>query len=444
MDMSIKKRINHGAGQLVPFVIVFALILGCAMEKEITPKAKDPFFDKWRETAQKSRGYSPIAKKYSVDLPAEKKTGAPPPPAVAAPKEKRLPIDEVTLKMHEVEVATLLRALARSANQNIVISEKVKGKTSIFLKGAPWDQTFKTILSTNGLTYAWEGDIIRILTVQDMELDLTRETHKKGLRLVEPMITRVISIQYADASKLQTNFAKMLTQNKDGKTLGAVMVDEHSNALVIQAIGTDIERMVDLVNKLDKPTPQVLIEAQIVEATSETARDLGVQWGGLMHENNYWVYPGVNTSGVLGNSLSDGQIDPTSGLASSYLAAVPGGAALTLGFAIENIGKNILAAQLSALQTDGKLNILSSPSITTIDNKPALIESGDEVPFQTVDAEGNPTVTYKKAVLSLQVTPHVIEGETLKLTTTPKKGGIMVTLKGSLAKQSPPQSHGER
>ena len=317
--------------------------------------------------------------------------------------------------MHNVDVTTLLRALARSANQNIVISEKVKGKTSIFLREAPWDQAFKTILRTNGLTYAWEGDIIRILTAQDMELDLTRETHKKGLRLVGPLLTRIIPIQYADAKNLQANFEKLLTKNKAEKPLGAVMVDEHSNALVIKAIPIDIEKMVALVHKLDKPTPQILIEARIVEATSETARELGVQWGGLMHDNNYWVYPGANASGVLGNSLSGGSIDPTSGFAASFPAALTGGAGLTLGFAAENIGRNILTAQLSALQRDGKLNILSSPSITTIDNKPALIESGDEVPYQTTDAEGNPTVTYKKADLSLQVTPHVIEGETLKL-----------------------------
>ncbi|MEE8541143.1 MAG: type IV pilus secretin PilQ, partial [Desulfobacterales bacterium] len=180
-------------------------------------------------------------------------------------------------------------------------------------------------------------------------------------------------------------------------------------------IPADVEKMVALVHKLDKPTPQILIEAQIVEATSETARDLGVQWGGLIHNNNVWVYPGANSSGVLGNSLSGGQIDPTSGFASSFLAAVPGGAAFTAGVAVENIGKNILTAQLSALQKDGKLNILSSPSITTIDNKMALIESGDEVPFQTVDAEGKLSIVYKKAVLRLEVTPHVIEGETLKL-----------------------------
>ena len=283
MHIAVKNRLNSGTRWFLALFVMSGLMLGCAVETTTTPKPKAPFFDKWRETAKKSRGYSPVAKKYTLDMPAEEKAAVASQPPVSAPEEKALPVDEVTLKMHNVDVATLLRALARSANQNIVISVMVKGKTSIFLKGAPWDQTFKTILSTNGLTYAWEGDIIRILTVQDMELDLTRETHRKGLRLAGPMTTRVIPIQYADAKNLKLNFEKLLTKDKSEKPLGAVMVDDHSNSLVIQAIPGDIERMLTLIHKLDNPTPQILIEAQIVEATSETARELGVQWGGLMH-----------------------------------------------------------------------------------------------------------------------------------------------------------------
>ena len=391
-----------------------ALMLGGCAPAPAKKAIKDPFFDKWRSMAKESRGYSPVAKQYEVDLPDEK-TQTVPEQKTEPIAEKSLPTETVTLKMHNVEVGTLLRALARSAEQNIVISEKVTGKTSIYLEKAPWNQAFKTILRTNGLTYDWEGDIIRILTVQDMEVDLKRETQKMGLRLVEPLITRVITIEYADSKNLQENFQKLLTKNQDSQPLGAVMVDGHNNALVIQAIPTDIERMLALIQELDQPTPQILIEAQIVETTSETARDLGIQWGGLFKHKNLWLHPGANATGVVGNQLSAGGIDPTSGFVNNFPAALASGAGFTLGFAIENIGKDILATQLSALQKDGKLNILSSPSITTIDNKAAIIESGDEVPIQTIDNEGNASVEYKKAVLSLQVTPHVIEGDTLKL-----------------------------
>ncbi len=115
MDMPIKKRLNYGARQLAPLIIVLALILGCAMEKERTPKAKDPFFEKWREKAKDSRGHSPTVKKHALDLPTEEKTGVPSQPTISPPKEKPLPVDEVTLKMHNVDVATLLRALASTS-----------------------------------------------------------------------------------------------------------------------------------------------------------------------------------------------------------------------------------------------------------------------------------------------------------------------------------------
>jgi type IV pilus assembly protein PilQ len=176
---------------------------------------------------------------------------------------------------------------------------------------------------------------------------------------------------------------------------------------------SDLEQLLTLIEKLDQLTRQILIEARIVEATRETARNLGIQWGGLAEEG-VWVYPGSNSSGVVGTSLSDNGIDPTSGFAVNFPAALTGGAGLTLGLAVVVVGSHLLAVQLSALQQEGKLNILSSPSITTLDNQSAVIESGDEVPFQTVE-NGEVNIEYKKAVLSLEVTPHVIEGQTLKL-----------------------------
>ena len=133
-----------------------------------------------------------------------------------------------------------------------------------------------------------------------------------------------------------------------------------------------------------------------------------------MAEEGVWVYPGSNSTGVVGDAFSNDGIDPTSGFAVNFPATLASGAGLTLGMAIEEVGSHLLAVQLSALQQEGKLNILSSPSITTLDNQSAIIESGDEVPFQTVE-NGEVNIEYKKAVLSLEVTPHVIEGDTLKL-----------------------------
>jgi type IV pilus assembly protein PilQ len=393
-------------------VLVIAVACACTTTK---PVAKDPFMGKWRDLAEKSKGYSPSSKRYVLEAPKAGSTH-PTDSDVQVAAKKPLPTKLITLKMHNVDVAVLLRALARAAGQNIVVNEKVTGKTSLFIHDAPWDEVFRGILISNGLTHAWEGNIIRILTVEDMEIDLKRETQKKSLRLVEPFITRVIPIHYAEAAKMKENLATLLTKGKDEKPLGTVMVDEHNNALIIQSIRRDIERMIPLIEKLDQPSVQILIEAHIVEATSDVARSLGIQWGGLVNQGSFWAGGNVYNNGFTGNALSDGAIDPTTGLAADFGAAIAGSGVspLAIGFAIESIGKSLLTAQLSALQTEGKAKILSSPSITTLDNQPARIESGSEVPFQTV-SQGEIGVEYKKAVLSLEVTPHVIEGDTLKL-----------------------------
>ena len=252
----------------------------------------------------------------------------------------------------------------------------------------------------------------------------------------EPLVTQVVQVEFGVAKKLQASLEQYLSQNTDGSKLGSVMVDEHTNSLIIQAIYSDLKRMIPLIMELDRPTPQILIEAHIVEATEQTARDLGVQWGGLAQSGDWWVTPGVNSSGVIGapNTLTNpaGGIDPTTGWAVNFPVDVAQSAigagyqAFTLGFAVENLGDSILAAQLTALQTDGKVNILSSPSITTIDNQKAIIESGDEVPYQTVE-NGEVKIEYKKAVLSLEVIPHVIGNNALKLEIITRKDELDFT-----------------
>jgi len=145
-------------------IFLFALLPGCAGKKSVT---KDSFFEKWKIRAEKSRGYSPSAKKRVVDI--SRKKGALAGERIKARPEKALPTRKVTMKMYDVDVGVLIRTLARAANQNIMINEKVKGKADVSIKNAPWDQVFRGILRTNGLSFDWEGDIIRIMTVEDMD-----------------------------------------------------------------------------------------------------------------------------------------------------------------------------------------------------------------------------------------------------------------------------------
>lgn len=398
------------------FLLILILIPGCVGKKRME---KDPFLYKWKVKAETSKGFSPSAKKRSVDLTEKKEAPIPDqtektePEMETAEPEKQLPTDKITMKMHDIGVVVLLRALARAANQNIMINEKVKGKANINIKEAPWDHVFRGLLRTHGLTYAWEGDIIRIMTAEDMEQDLKQEAQKRGLKLAEPFLTRIIRINYAKADKLRENLETFLTTNKDGKLLGSVMVDEHTNSLIIQAISSDIERMIPIIEELDRPTPQIRIEAHIVEATRSTARDLGIQWGGLYQTT---TSDGVNHYITPNAATATGGTVPNSGNIVNFPAPLVAatGTGLTLGYVLEEVGKNILTVQLSALQEEGKLNILSSPSITTLDNQKATIEAGKEVPYQTVE-DGDVKIEFKPAVLLLEVTPHVIDGKILTL-----------------------------
>ncbi len=422
-SITLSSKIAMG---FVFFILIIALLSGCASQRG---EKKDPFFEKWKIKAEQSKGFSPSARRHDVDLPekameekAEQEGEAPEP-------EKSLPSGRiVNLKMSNAELPVLLRSLAKLVNQNIIINEKVTGKVSINIKDASWDQTFKGILNSHGLTYSWEGDIIRILTVEDRQQDIARETQKRELERVEPLITKVVQISFADSEDLKKNLEKFLTTKADATTHGSVMVDKHTNALILYATRNDIENMLPLIEELDKPTPQILIEANIVETSRDTARALGIQWGGVYKgsmggDKTEWVTSGSATTasglprtGDLDQSLGTG-VDPTSGFAVNFPTSETSitGTAMTLGYVIENLGKHVLAVHLSALETEGKLNILSSPSITTLDNQEAVIESGREIPFQAVDELGNPEVEFKTATLMLKVTPHVIDDKTIKI-----------------------------
>ncbi|MBF0117384.1 MAG: type IV pilus secretin PilQ [Desulfobacterales bacterium] len=449
----------------------------------------DAFFDKWSSMAKTSKGFSPSAKRRGIEVTevaevaakTEKVETVPPPPPVQTPdmkkdptiskkkdsakskgkedddveasyKEPPFPTDRISMKMHDTEIPILLRALARAANQNIIINENVKGKTNINIANAPWDQVFLGILKTNGLTYRWEGDIIRIVTMQDLkqeldileakqqlaykraEFDEKMKSKTRESEIAEPLTARMVPIDFADAENLKQNLEKFLTGTKDGKMRGSVVVDKHTNTLIIQGTRSDIKKMLPIIQELDRPTPQILIEAHVVEATKETARELGIQWGGLYKGYGggarQWITPAA-TTGLGGTTFLDNDTgaNPPVGMftgSGSGLGPAAASAAIGLNYVYEKIGQSMLITQLTALQKDGKANILSSPSITTLDNQKASIESGKDVPYQTVE-NGEVKITYRKAVVKLEVIPHVIDGKSLKMDIITHKDELSAT-----------------
>ena len=401
-------------------IFSIAWIGGCANK----PEPKPTSFDKWKEMAEKSRGYSPRARKRTIDLPPKKiETIA---PHLAGQQPPRpLPTRKITMKMHQTDVAVLLRALARAVNLNIMINESVTGRISINVIDAKWDQVFMGILNSQGLAYEWQGDIIRIITYADrdrnfrnLEADGKILAKKREMEMQAPLITKIIPIDYANAENLKLSIEKVLSAKKPGEPVGSVVVDTHTNALIVQGTPSDIMRIVPLVVELDRPTKQILIEAHIVETTNRTARELGVQWGGLLYnsDQDFWLSPDAIGDSEIQPGSGD-VVNPTGGPVSNFPGnlgnATQPGTGFNLGF-IAAGSRGLLALQLSALEEQGELNILSSPSITTLDNIKATIESGDQVPIPIVEND-NVEVVYKSALLSLEVTPHVIQDDVLKL-----------------------------
>lgn len=416
----------------VPAALVCFVAVGCAGKTQLQP---DPFFEEWRLKAAESQGFSPDQELEAIDVDefvAEME------PEIEEIPEPPLPTTMVSLQLRDVPISVLLQALSRAVNQNIVSPAAVHEKNvNANLDNVPWDQAFRSILAVHGLAYTWEGDILRVMTVDDMEHELrvaqVRKARAEKDRQIEraaPLVTRILRISYADPAALSANLQKLITRDAgdaEGQARGFIVVDQHSNSLVVKAARDDQERILNMVRHLDQPRAQVLIQATIVEATKDTARDLGIQWGGRLaatiDDRPWMLAPGV---GGPAGDWPDG--DPATpifnvgqgpgGMAANFPADPAG---LNLGFIVG--GARYLEVQLSALQRDGKLNILSSPSITTLDNQMAFAENGERVPFVTID-DGERTVRFEDAVLRLEITPSTIGGDLLKIKVSVKKDEV--------------------
>jgi type IV pilus assembly protein PilQ len=364
--------------------------------------------------------------------------GMPPPAERALPQ---VVVHDLNLAA-DTDVAVVLRALARAGDQNVLISKGVEGKINFSFNNVPWDQAFKGVLASAGLTYAWEGDILRVMTLDDMkrDLDLRRIEHERktvqaGIRKVEPLVLEIIRVRYTNAKKLGDSLKVLLGVGGTGDDKAAatpgdvsrasVTVDEDNNTIVVHAVSEDVAKARTVAAQLDRPRLQVQIEARIVEANRTTARELGIQWGGVR-------------SAVDGGYMYTASAGADRPWAVNFPAKLQDDIGFTLGLVSERFGGGeVLNVQLSMLQQDGKINVLSSPSITTLDNEPATIESGEERAYKQTTSAGdaqNFTVQWKKAVLRLEVTPHIIDDTHLKLEVQANKDSF---------DETKPQSSGE-
>ena len=299
-----------------------------------------------------------------------------------------------------------MRLFAEVANLNIILAPDVKGKVTVRMVNLPWDQAMDIILKMNGLGYLLEDNVLRIasvgaLTRQAEEEIRSKETKKKA----EDLITRIIPINYSTASVIEGTIKKSLSPR------GETVTDIRTNTLIVKDIAHNVDEVVSLIKLLDKPIPQIMIEARIVQANTNFSRSLGVQWGGTMAAD---AAHGTSTGLVFPNSIvATG--GPTMGATPSgngnFLVNMPaaagagtGGGAIGLTFGSINKAIN-LDLVLSALESTGEGKVISSPRVSALDNKEAKIEQGISIPFSTTSAGGT-QIQFIDAKLSLVVTPH--------------------------------------
>jgi type IV pilus assembly protein PilQ len=377
-------------------------------------------------------------------VPAKPTLAAAPPAAPGkeaagdAGKEKKASAGpRISLDVQNADIKSVLRLLSEQGKVSIVSDDDVKGTVTLSIKDVTWDEALDVLLKVKNLEKIRKDNVITIMTMENLAKQQALERTRRD---VEPQVTKVISINYASAAGLKENLQEFL-KDKDGKLRGSVRVDEHSNSLIIQAVPDDIRRIIPIIEKIDKPTNQIQIKANIVETTKDMARSLGIQWGGILGRNvgDYGMY--VTPGGVGGSTTPPGSA-LSGGYAPAYGSTGVGGqgfgvnfpatgltasASGTLGLIFGTIGGNMLELQLSALQKDNKLNILSSPSITTMDNQMAFTENGMKVPYVTTESSGGTTtrtVKFEDVVLRLEITPHVIDGKNMKMKIVVKKDEV--------------------
>ena len=316
----------------------------------------------------------------------------------------------VSFEFKDIDIHNLLRVIAEVSKRNIVVSDDVKGKITIRLRNVPWDQALDLVLKTKGLGKEVTGNIIRIAPLG--QLSAEREAAAKATEArenSEPLKVRIIPVNYALAKDVQNKVKDLLTKR------GSVTIDDRTNTLIVRDIQETLSRAESLVRTLDTQTPQVLISARIVEASSNFSRDVGIQWGGnlsasqalgnstgLSFPSNAAAAGGV--PGAFGGGFG---VPAQPNWAVSFPAAVAENQGGGVGFSFGSAGgAALLNMRLTALETEGVLKTVSAPKVTTLDNKEAIIGQGISIPFSQVSAAGVNTV-FVEAKLELKVTPHV-------------------------------------
>ncbi len=325
--------------------------------------------------------------------------------------------EKLSLNFQNIEVRAVLQLIADFTGLNLVASDTVTGNVTLRLKSVPWDQALDIVLRTKGLAMRQMGNVLLVAPAEEIasrekaDLEATQQ-----IKSLEPLRTELIQVNYAKASDLATLLkaqeSSMLSER------GSVSIDERTNTLLVQEINSKIVEIRKLVAKLDIPIRQVLIESRVVIANDSFTKNIGVRFGGTVVDAGSDGMVGL-TGGASGNDAminsAIGNI-ATSGTSSPVtLPALSDRLAVNLPVAAPagQIGLGILGPdylidlELSAMQKEGQGEVLSNPRVITGNQKEAIIEQGVEIPYQQASSSGATAVSFKKAVLSLRVTPQI-------------------------------------
>ncbi|RMG38506.1 MAG: type IV pilus secretin PilQ [Gammaproteobacteria bacterium] len=326
--------------------------------------------------------------------------------------------ERLSLNFQDIEVRAVLQLLADFTGLNMVVSDSVTGRITLRLKNVPWDQAMDIILKTKGLSMRRNDNVILVAPTEEIAAREKLELEsQKQIEELAPLRSELIQINYAKASDLAD-----LLKSKENKLLserGNVTIDTRTNSLLVQDTAAKLSEIRELIAKLDVPVRQVLIESRIVIANNDFAKDLGVKLGlsaqrttGLAGNTiavGGGVSNSVNTIAISGTppTLSNTGTDASENLLVNLPQTLAAGSGGAVNFLLGKLGSHLLRLELSAMQQEGKGEIISSPRVITSDQNTATIKQGVEIPYQEATSSGATSVSFKEAVLQLEVTPHI-------------------------------------
>jgi type IV pilus assembly protein PilQ len=345
--------------------------------------------------------------------------------------------ERLTLNFQDIDVRAVLQLLADTSGQNIVVSDSVKGRVTLRLQNVPWDQALDLVLKTKGLDQRRKDNVIMVAPQAEIAAREKAElAAQKDIQDLAPLRTEFLTVNYAKASEI----ARLVRSAGGGSLLSArgnVTVDDRTNTLLVQDTAEQITAIRNLVATLDIPVRQVLIESRIVIVSDDFSRDLGVRAGFTRISDDVKDLLAVSgsaqsTDSIVGSALSNlatsGNPFPVKvpfGNFDRYNVNMPvASPAGRIALSILDYDDYLIDLELSAAQNEGRGEIKSTPRVITANQREAIIEQGVEIPYQESASSGATTTRFKKAVLSLKVTPQITPDDRVILDLTVTKDSV--------------------